>query len=167
MESKRNEKCGWGCFFQSSWRVCKWSETLRVASGWAWGWIGTLHLGHMCLQRGQEKQGWRAKTSLCVSFFPLSELKKKTFERLSCRCHKSASTPKSNLAVEFLNSSPGNELGEHNKITIKFVYKTVLSTCWIGQRSLQSPDFSAVECVWWCEGHANQQQIHKITKRRK
>lgn len=82
-------------------------------------------------------------------FFSLSELKKKTtFEWLSCPCHKSASTPKSNLAVEFLNSSSGNELGEHNKITIKFVYKTVLSTCWIGQRSLQSPDFSAVECVW-------------------
>lgn len=73
---KKMEKCGWGHFFQGCWRVCKWSETLRVASGWARGWTGTLHLGHMCLQRGQEKQGPRAK-KLSASLFFFYEAKKK------------------------------------------------------------------------------------------
>lgn len=67
METKRNEKCGWGCFFQGPWRVCKWSETLRVASGWAWVWIRTLHLGHMCRQQGQKDGDIEPKPlSLCV-----------------------------------------------------------------------------------------------------
>lgn len=29
---ERDEKCGWGCFFQGPWWVRKWSETLGVAS---------------------------------------------------------------------------------------------------------------------------------------
>lgn len=78
---KKMEKCGWGHFFQGCWRVCKWSETLRVASGWARGWTGTLHLGHMCLQRGQEKHGPRAKSSLRLFFFLWSKKKKSRKEK--------------------------------------------------------------------------------------
>lgn len=53
METKRNEKCGWGCFFQGPWRVCDLRHSGWV-SGWGWVWIGTLHLGHMCFQQGQK-----------------------------------------------------------------------------------------------------------------
>lgn len=136
-ETKRNEKCGWGCFFQGPWRVCKWSETYGVASGWAWVWIGTLHLGHMCRQQGQKFGDPEPKIPSRDSFSPFVEEKSNDFTNRTASLYLFYFLK----ATQFLANSRGNVCTIKLPI-IRCVYETTLMThSSEKKRRLQTPDF--------------------------
>lgn len=163
METKRNEKCGWGCFFRGPWRVCKWSETLGVASGWAWVWIRTLHLGHMCRQQGQKDGDAEPKPepkplSLWLFFLCLNLKNLMSVLTMPQVCTFS------NFTMLPLNSFCGNE---YNKDTynVMCLWSNAVDT--LNWKMISAKLFSVVKYVWWRRGDTNKQQIHNTTKDKK
>lgn len=132
-------------FFPRPLRVCKWAETLGQASGWAWVWIGTLHLGHMCRQQGQKLRIQSQKFFL-MGFL----LRQKLLYTVPQIC--------TFLTLHTFSLSHTAE----KLLIIKCVYETMLLT--LRTDLYKEQIYSVVVCTLWCGGNTKQSQTHNPTE---